>query len=59
MKRIEARCVGQIGELEARGGVDKVDFVVNGTVVHSMPKSGAPAKTDGIVGIRVNHLLDV
>jgi hypothetical protein len=27
--------------------------------VHSMPKSGLTAKTDGIYGIRVNHLLEV
>jgi hypothetical protein len=33
--------------------------VVNGVVVHSEPKSGAMAKTDGIYGIRVNHLLEV
>jgi hypothetical protein len=46
-------------ELEVRVGADKVDFVVNGTVVHSEPKSGALAKTDGIYGIRVNHLLEV
>jgi hypothetical protein len=45
--------------LEVRVGTDKVDFVVNGTVVHSEPKSGALAKTDGIYGIRVNHLLEV
>ena len=45
--------------LEVRVGADKVDFVVNGTVVHSEPKSGALAKTDGIYGIRVNHLLEV
>jgi hypothetical protein len=43
--------------LEVRVGADKVDFVVNGTVVHSMPKAGL--KTDGIYGIRVNHLLEV
>ena len=43
--------------LEVRVGADKVDFVVNGTVVHSMPKSGV--KTDGIYGIRVNHLLEI
>ena len=46
-------------ELEVRVGVDKVDFTVNGTVVHSEPKTGAMAKTDGIYGIRVNHLLEV
>jgi hypothetical protein len=42
--------------LEVRVGADKVDFVVNGTVVHSMPKGDMV--TDGIVGIRVNHLLE-
>ena len=45
--------------LEVRVGADKVDFVVNGTVVHSEPKTGAMAKTDGIYGIRINHLLEV
>ena len=45
--------------LEVRVGADKVDFVVNGVVVHSEPKTGALAKTDGIYGIRVNHLLEV
>ena len=43
--------------LEVRVGADKVDFVVNGTVVHSMPKS--QLRTDGIYGIRVNHVLEV
>jgi hypothetical protein len=43
--------------LEVRVGADKVDYVVNGAVVHSMPKSGV--KTDGIYGLRVNHLLEV
>ena len=45
--------------LEVRVGADKIDFVVNGAVVHTEPKSGAMAKTDGIYGIRVNHLLEV
>jgi hypothetical protein len=44
--------------LEVRVGADKVDFVVNGTVVHSEPKS-ALGSTDGIYGLRVNHLLEV
>jgi hypothetical protein len=43
--------------LEVRVGADKVDFVVNGTVVHTMPRTGL--KTDGIYGLRVNHLLEV
>jgi hypothetical protein len=45
--------------LEVRVGRDKIDYVVNGTTVHSTPKSGATANTDGIYGIRVNHLLEV
>jgi len=45
--------------LEVRVGADKIDFVVNGTVVHSEAKAGALAKTDGIYGIRINHLLEV
>jgi hypothetical protein len=45
--------------LEVRVGADKIDFVVNGTVVHSEAKAGALAKTDGVCGIRINHLLEV
>ena len=45
--------------LEVRVGADKIDYVVNGTVVHTMPKTGAMANTDGTYGIRVNHLLEV
>ena len=45
--------------LEVRVGPGKIDFVVNGVVVHTEPKTGALAKTDGIYGIRVNHLLEV
>ncbi|HWB86705.1 MAG TPA: hypothetical protein VG675_21350 [Bryobacteraceae bacterium] len=45
--------------LEVRVGADKVDFAVNGEVVHSAPKTGALANTDGIYGIRINHLLEV
>ena len=43
--------------LEVRVGADKVDYVVNGTVVGSSPKTGM--KTDGTYGMRVNHLLEV
>ena len=45
--------------LEVRVMADKIDYLVNGTTVHSTPKSGMTAKTDGIYGIRVNHLLEV
>jgi hypothetical protein len=43
--------------LEVRVGSDKIDYLVNGKSVHSMPKSGV--KTDGIYGVRVNHQLEV
>ena len=45
--------------LEVRVQPTKIDYVVNGTVVHSTPKSGNAGKTDGIYGFRVNHLLEV
>ncbi len=45
--------------LEVRVLADKIDYVVNGTVVTSTPKTGMTAKTDGIAGIRVNHVLEV
>lgn len=48
-----------VNTLEVRVTADKIDYVVNGTVVNSTPKTGLTAKTDGIYGIRVNHLLDV
>jgi hypothetical protein len=46
-----------VNALEVRVGSDTVSYVVNGTVVHTSPK--ANLRTDGIVGVRVNHLLDV
>ena len=48
-----------INALEVRVTADKIDYLVNGTTVHSTPKTGLTAKTDGIYGIRVNHLLEV
>ena len=45
--------------LEVRVKADKVEFVINGKVVTTMPKSGPAAKTDGIYGMRINHQLDV
>jgi hypothetical protein len=43
--------------LEVRVAGDTISYVVNGTVVHSAPK-GATV-TEGIVGVRVNHTLNV
>lgn len=48
-----------VNALEVRVNGDKVDFVVNGTVVHSATKADLGTTTDGIVGLRVNHLLEV
>jgi hypothetical protein len=43
--------------LEVRVLADKIDYLVNGTIVHTTPKTGLT--TDGIWGVRVNHLLEV
>lgn len=48
-----------VNALEVRVTGAKIDFVVNGTVVHSEAKSGALANVDGLWGMRVNHVLDV
>ena len=48
-----------VNALEVRVMANKIDYVVNGTVVHSTPKTGLTAKTDGIYGIRSNHALEV
>src|SRR6266699_3582149 len=45
--------------LEVRVAADKGEYVINGKVVSTMPKSGPAAKTDGIYGMRVNHMLEV
>jgi hypothetical protein len=48
-----------VNALEVRVGASTVEYFVNGTRVTTTPKAGAAASTDGIYGIRVNHLLDV
>ena len=45
--------------LEVRVAGDTISYVVNGTVVHTTPRSGATAAANGIVGVRINHVLDV
>jgi hypothetical protein len=45
--------------LEVRVLADKIEYLVNGTTVHTTPKTGLTAKTDGIAGLRVNHVLEV
>jgi hypothetical protein len=46
-----------VNALEVRVVGDKIEYVVNGTTVHTTPKAGLT--TDGIYGIRVNHQLEV
>jgi|SRR5579872_2230488 len=43
--------------LEVHVTGDKVEFLVNGKVVNTTPKSAL--KTDGVYGIRINHMLEV
>jgi len=46
-----------VNDLEVRVGATDVQFVVNGTVVHTEPKAGPLAETNGIWGVRINHVL--
>ncbi len=46
-----------VNDLEVRVGADATDFVVNGVVVFTAPKTGMAARTDGIWGVRVNHVI--
>jgi hypothetical protein len=46
-----------VNTVEVRVAGDTVSYVVNGTVVHTAPRS--TVRTDGLVGVRVNHQLDV
>lgn len=45
--------------LEVRVGASEIQFLINGTSVHTAPKSGMTARTDGIYGVRINHQLEV
>lgn len=52
---------GEVGPTEytlaVRAGEREVEFLVNGSVVHTMPRSAVD--TDGVVGLRINHMLDL
>lgn len=45
--------------LEVRVAGEKVQFLVNGSLVDTLQKSQLPSSTDGIYGIRINHHLEV
>ncbi len=46
-----------VNDLAVRVGATRIEFVVNGTVVHAMDKAGALFDTDGLYGVRINHVL--
>jgi len=46
-----------VNRLQVRVGAADTQFVVNGTVVHTAPKTGVAARTDGVWGVRVNHVM--
>jgi hypothetical protein len=46
-----------VNRLEVRVGADATEFVVNGTVVFTAEKSGMAGRTDGIYGVRINHVI--
>ena len=46
-----------VNRLEVRVGNDETEFVVNGTVVHTVANTGMAGRTDGIWGARVNHMI--
>lgn len=46
-----------VNRLQVRVGADQTHFVVNGTIVHTAPRTGMAAATDGIWGVRVNHVM--
>ncbi|MBT8489153.1 MAG: hypothetical protein HKN72_16855 [Gemmatimonadetes bacterium] len=44
-------------DLEVRVGADEIAFVINGQVVHTTENAGMAGRTDGIYGVRVNHVI--
>ncbi len=44
-------------DLEVRVGADEIEFVINGQVVHSTENAGMAGRTDGIYGVRINHVI--
>jgi hypothetical protein len=46
-----------VNDLEVRIGAEQIDFVVNGQVVHSTENAGMAGRTDGIYGVRINHVI--
>ncbi|HVB98064.1 MAG TPA: hypothetical protein VNJ12_01870 [Candidatus Dormibacteraeota bacterium] len=45
--------------LEVRVGTGNIQFLVNGTLVDTLPQTGLAGKTGGVYGFRINHHLIV
>ncbi|MDH3272083.1 MAG: hypothetical protein OEN56_12160 [Gemmatimonadota bacterium] len=46
-----------VNDLEVRVGADETEFVINGQVVFTAPKTGMAGRTDGLYGVRINHVI--
>jgi hypothetical protein len=46
-----------VNRLQVRVGADETQFLVNGTVVHTAARQGMAGASDGIWGVRVNHVI--
>jgi hypothetical protein len=46
-----------VNDLAVRINGDQIEFVVNGTVVHATERSGPLLDTNGVYGVRINHVL--
>ena len=46
-----------VNHLEVRVGANETQFVANGTVVHTAARTGMAARSDGIWGVRINHVI--
>jgi hypothetical protein len=46
-----------VNDLAVRINGDRIEFVVNGTVVHATERSGSLLDSNGLYGVRINHVL--
>ena len=46
-----------VNTLQVRVNPEETQFLVNGTVVHTAPGEGMAGATDGIYGVRINHVI--
>jgi len=46
-----------VNDLAVRINGDQIEFAVNGTVVHGTERSGSLLDTNGLYGVRINHVI--